>query len=425
MTHSRTVTKLGVWFGLGLMLWGIASPAIGSSFTPSPLAASTSDQRSLVVAQATDVRDRLSFATFAGIFTVRPDGSDRQSISPPQSSEQVYEDLAWAPNRQWLGVVTNYNQVEIYTPATDNWQDAFKSSCFRPPDMTLTWTADSHTLLLRELCQAPASGIPGTLKLYISNDSKTEFLPLPLPENLQSDVYISPNGSQVAFVSGDHIYRMATSLGAVPQQLTTEPGVYSSGGSPLRWSPDGGQIAFYEGTYPNQQIHLMNADGSNPRLLTPDPTHQIYRSRMFWSPDGQYLAYYFPFDPPYSNQETVRLIEIDSGEIRQIARPGFYNALSWAPDSQRLVLSSGNYFEPQALFLYDLQKDEFTAITTASLTQILDVQWSIDSEWLAFTAQPASEEFGNQQLYTVRPDGSSFQTITTPEEYAFPFVWVP
>jgi dipeptidyl aminopeptidase/acylaminoacyl peptidase len=60
------------------------------------------------------------------------------------------------------------------------------------------------------------------------------------------------------------------------------------------WSPDGAQIVFTSNRYadrwyvPREELWLMNADGTNQRLLTPEDGSEYYHPA--WSPDGEQIA---------------------------------------------------------------------------------------------------------------------------------------
>ena len=54
------------------------------------------------------------------------------------------------------------------------------------------------------------------------------------------------------------------------------------------WSPDGQRIAFMSDRDGNDELYVMDADGSNPTRLTQDAGRDWYSA---WSPDGQRLAF--------------------------------------------------------------------------------------------------------------------------------------
>ena len=59
-------------------------------------------------------------------------------------------------------------------------------------------------------------------------------------------------------------------------------------GGRLAWSPDGSRIAFSSFRDDNDEIYVMNADGTNLRRMTNHPAKDRYPA---WSPDGQRLAF--------------------------------------------------------------------------------------------------------------------------------------
>jgi Tol biopolymer transport system component len=96
----------------------------------------------------------------------------------------------------------------------------------------------------------------------------------------------SPDGASIAFASardgaGWQIYRVYLNDPGDVKQLTTDGTVSSA----PAWSPDGSKIVF-EGS---PGLYIMNADGSNQRLLTTSPTG--FDGNPAWSPDGRRIVF--------------------------------------------------------------------------------------------------------------------------------------
>jgi len=72
--------------------------------------------------------------------------------------------------------------------------------------------------------------------------------------------------------------------GTDPRNLTNHPR-FDSGPA---WSPDGTRIAFNSDRDGNPEIYVMNADGTDPRNLTNDPDFDVLPA---WSPDGSRIAF--------------------------------------------------------------------------------------------------------------------------------------
>lgn len=369
-------------------------------------------------AQAAD----LSFATPNGLFRLEPDSGDRKALLP--EGDRPFNALVWSRSGQQLAIVQNYGEVYRVELGAPSPELVFSSDCQRPPTIDLAWQPDGETLVIKQRCPAPTAGAPAQLDLFLSRPTG-ELVPFnTLPDSLESDIFVAPDGSQVAYVAGQHIF-VAGLDGSRPRRLTQNPGTYGAAGSPLAWSPNSAQLAFYEGTYPFQRLNVVSVGGGDRRVLTPEANFQIYRSRVLWSPDSRYIAYYRPHNPPFSNQEVVALVNVNTGETQALTRPGFYDALSWAPNSQQIALAAGAQAGQQTLFRLDLASQAFTALTNQPLQNILDSQWSPSGDWLAFTATPPDDPLGTQVLYRVRPDGTGLAPLTATDEYVYPFAWVP
>jgi Tol biopolymer transport system component len=101
---------------------------------------------------------------------------------------------------------------------------------------------------------------------------------------------LSPDGKWIVFDLLNHIYRLPAAGGSIggvgeAECLTQASGVAMN--IQPRFSPDGKRIAFVSDRGGHPQIWVMNADGSDPRLVSNDP--QYRRLQPAWSPDGKQI----------------------------------------------------------------------------------------------------------------------------------------
>jgi len=97
------------------------------------------------------------------------------------------------------------------------------------------------------------------------------------------------------------------------------------------WSPDGREIVFVSDRDRDADLYLMNADGSNERLLTRNDSAEDRDPA--WSPDGRWIVFSSNRD-----SENFRLFLIDpySGEVSPVTT-GADDAIeaAWLPQIAR------------------------------------------------------------------------------------------
>jgi TolB protein len=160
------------------------------------------------------------------------------------------------------------------------------------------------------------------------------------------DPSIRVKNGLIAFTLRDRVGRLQVftqkSDGSNRRQLTFE----GDNGRP-DWSPDGKKIAFGSIGNGKSWVAVMNADGSNQRLVvegSPDPD---------WSPDGSQIAFSHPSASAEGHiQSQIWLMNADGSKLRQITRSStIKGGPSWSPDGTQMVFilvkNPGSPTDPQ------------------------------------------------------------------------------
>jgi ABC-type branched-subunit amino acid transport system substrate-binding protein len=100
------------------------------------------------------------------------------------------------------------------------------------------------------------------------------------------------------------------------------------------WSPDGTRVVFCTRRDGNYEIYAMNADGSGKTNLSQNPLEDCSSS---WSPDGMQIAFASDRD---GNNEIYVMNADGSGQTRLTDNPALDIFPNWAPDGKQIVFVS-------------------------------------------------------------------------------------
>jgi Tol biopolymer transport system component len=103
-------------------------------------------------------------------------------------------------------------------------------------------------------------------------------------EGTWMSVHVAPDGQWVVFDLLGHVYRMPIA-GGTATSLTQQSGVAVN--YHPRVSPDGQTVAFISDRGGQNNLWLMDADGSNPRPVFTD--QNVRAALPTWTPDGQFI----------------------------------------------------------------------------------------------------------------------------------------
>ena len=162
-----------------------------------------------------------------------------------------------------------------------------------------SWSSDGKTIVFH----GSRSGGPGPPELFLIDPNGTTLRQL--TENTWSDARPdwSPDDRRIAFQSdreGSVEIHVMNADGSDPRQLTRDPpGVINQAPD---WSPDGKRILFQSNRDGNVEIYVMDADGGNQTRLTHHPGRDLDAE---WSADGTRIA--FDRDIPPVDEEIRQL----------------------------------------------------------------------------------------------------------------------
>ena len=184
-------------------------------------------------------------------------------------------------------------------------------------------------------------------------------------------------------------------------RLTNDP----AGDFGPAWSPDGMKIAFNKGF----DIFVMEADGTSQTRLTSAAAMNIAPS---WSPDGTKIAFHSSRD---GNFEIYVMDADGNNQTRLTSNAAGDFAPSWSPDGQRLVFRSNRDGNNE---IYVMAKDG-TAQTRVTVNTADDQEpkFSGDGTKIIFT-----RSLSTRQITVVNADGTNPVQLTTAGNNFFPSV---
>lgn len=174
---------------------------------------------------------------------------------------------------------------------------------------------------------------------------------------------ISPDGTAMVFAMtgerGTDLYGVDLARMCCIRALTAG-GRLADNMNPT-YSPDGRRVAFMSTRPGRGQIYVMDADGSNQRVLVPfDGSETGASYAPEWSPDGERVA----FHRDIAGGRQILVYDFGSGRAQAVTSVGRNEDPSWAPDSRHLVFRSTRGGTEQ-LWVLDIE--------SASLRQLTNV----------------------------------------------------
>jgi Tol biopolymer transport system component len=205
------------------------------------------------------------------------------------------------------------------------------------------------------------------------------------------------------------VYRIST-LAIWPTLLV---GACGSDAPPTSPPPSSTRLLFQEVGTDGMRVYTVDPDGANLVLVARDSTDMS----PHWSPDGSRIA----FTGRRSGNDEIMMMNSDGTRIQNLTNnPADDREPAWSPDGNSLVFTTGRVFGPLRLELAVMAADG-TGFRRLGLTGFHPT-WSPDGDWIAFS------EFlpdGYPAIFIVRPNGTGLQQLTDGSTYDIQPRWSP
>jgi VCBS repeat-containing protein len=208
-------------------------------------------------------------------------------------------------------------------------------------------------------------------------------------------------------------------LSLIPAAMTVFTNLTNNAAQDTRadWSPDGTRIVFDTARDGNNEIYVMNADGTGLVRLTNNGADD---SQPAWSPDGSKIA----FMSDRSGTYEVWVMNADGSGLTQLTNVGGSTVSgqpAWSPDGSKIAFTSdragGSGFE---IYVMNANGSSVTKLTTASGDDS-EPAWSPDGSKIVFS----STRDGNSEIYVMNADGSGQTRLTNNSALDRTPVWSP
>ncbi|HUG44106.1 MAG TPA: S41 family peptidase, partial [Acidobacteriota bacterium] len=239
------------------------------------------------------------------------------------------------------------------------------------------------------------SGRERKLSIFVPNDGVSMRSSRYSAEENIEGFGLSPGGERALFVARGDVFTAPVEKGPT-RNLTNSSSAHDKH---ARWSPDGRRIAFVSDADGEEQIYLIDQDGSGQAERLTDR----FRAMLYapeWSPDGSRLAFSDKDGNLYS-------LNVSDRAIAEVARDEFIGIFdySWSPDGRWLAFSMNEHTGFQSLYIWSVEENLVRRATGPYFHEQSPV-WDPDGKYLyylsdrEFAPQISSVEWnyaGNRQ----------------------------
>ena len=187
------------------------------------------------------------------------------------------------------------------------------------------------------------------------------------------DFSLSPKGERALFVARGDVFSTPIEKGAT-RNLTATSGAHDKWAS---WSPDGRRIAFISDRTGEEEVYVVDQDGSGePEQLTENGDAMRYSPK--WAPDGERIAF-------TDKNGKLWVVTVDSKTITLVAddQQGAIDAYAWSPHGGHLAFILSEVSGYGSIHIWSVG-DSTRHKITSELFNEFDLAWDPEGNYLYY-----------------------------------------